>query len=938
MSLTIVTSGGLSAVNISDGYPTFSLKYFLPLYDPRIDTSIHSTTTTSATSALPLSGASLVSTTHNTLIGEKIWNFNGSTSAYIITDDNFHIYQDDGGTVIGTIDGYEDSTMLAATKVNLLSGAGGIFPLTKIVSGGTAPTISAINAVDGADWEWETAYDTTSANDNATLTLDRNNLWAGVTYTPSTSDLDPLSATAALFKCVIPNTAGDFQFNKVALYVQKVNPDGTNDLTEDPILFGVAVLNNRITIGNDTESIQSFELDVKLQFQVAGQANNNTVYYDTDYWYKLPAQVSSPYGLFAAGDVAIGTSGIGGSWNPNAKLHLTDNQKPQLILSRNYVDNEARFEVIDNGGLRITTSAGANDPLLMVGPGTCATGIYSIAMGVNTSATGQRAIAMGNGTSASGNNSLAVGNFPIAQGNNSLATGSGTYAIGNKSTAMGEATSAIGERSVAIGTSAIAIGSQSTAMGEQTSAFGERSVAMGYQSSAFGSTTISLGDNTIARGNQSVAMGRFTRANGNNSFAIGSAAIANGLRSTAMGEQTSAVGDNSFAVGNLVKANGTNSVAMGNSTRANGNNSLATGSGSIADGTKSTAMGESTSAIGESSLATGSGTKANGDKSTAMGNGTRANGNNSFASGSGSIATGNKSTAMGESTSAYGESSFAIGISTTADNIGSVAMGTNSHSSGQYAFAAGSYTNATGSFSTSLGQSTKATGSQSFAIGYNTSALGAKSTAMGETTSASGEWSTTFGQDTTASGQWSTAFGYTTSASGNVSMAIGRNSVASNGGEFTYANGNLVENGDAQVSNIVMCDDYTGGGGSDTTIPTINNIATQGFLPLPGRSYYVIVEFIAVGSTASEERIAGTYAQLVKVGSGGALYNDDGTALAVNNGSFITTAGNVMSFTTTACGLTPLDSNTRIGFQAKFNATYTGYSVAHMRFITVKNT
>lgn len=812
MSLTIVTSGGLSAVNISDGYPTFSLKYFLPLYDPRIDTSIHSTTTTSATSALPLSGASFVSTTHDSLVGEKIWNFDGSTSAYIITDDNFHIYQDDGGTVIGTIDGYEDSTMLAATKVNLLSGAGGIFPLTKIVSGGTAPTISAINAVDGADWEWETAYDTTSANDNATLTLDRNNLWAGVTYTPSTSDLDPLSATAALFKCVIPNTAGDFQFNKVALYVQKVNPDGTNDLTEDPILFGVAVLNNRITIGNDTESIQSFELDVKLQFQVAGQAANNTVYYDTDYWYKLPAQVSSPYGLFAAGDVAIGTSGIGGSWDPNAKLHLTDNTKAQLILSRDYVDNEARFEVLDNGGLRITTSAGANDPLLMVGPSTCATGSDSIAMGFNTSATGTFSLAMGTGT--------------LANNTNSTAIGTGTSATGVASTSMGQNTKATGNRSTAMGQSTSATGSQSVAMGSFTSAFGDYSTAMGYY--------------------------------------------------------TSANGDNSFSVGNSVRTSGTNSVAMGN--------------------------------------------------------GTRANGSNSFATGSGSIATGNKSTAMGESTSAFGESSFAIGISTTADSIGSVAMGTNSHSSGQYAFAAGSYTNATGSFSTSLGQSTKATGSQSFAIGYNTSALGAKSTAMGETTSASGEWSTTFGQDTTASGQWSTAFGYTTSASGNVSMAIGRNSVASNGGEFTYANGNLVENGDAQVSNIVMCDDYTGGGGSDTTIPTINNIATQGFLPLPGRSYYVIVEFIAVGSTASDERIAGTYAQLVKVGSGGALYNDDGTALAVNNGSFITSAGNVMSFTTTACGLTPLDSNTRIGFQAKFNTTYTGYSVAHMRFITVKNT
>ena len=374
MSLTIITSGGLSAANVTQGYPTFSIKYFLPIYDHTIDSGIHSTGE-GFTSAAPLSGASLVSTTHDTLVGEKIWNFgSGATSAYIVSDDDFRVYEDGGDDSVAN--NYSGSTQSKSTRTNMVSGTDGIFPISQILSGSASPSVLVDNAA-GANFTWTNMDVVPGSSVNQNLVLNRSNLWNTASYAPVETNTDPSERTTAHFICNIPNTAGDFKFNKVALYIQEVDMNGTAT-SEQPKLFGVSVLNNVVSI-LDNGGVDAFDLHVKLQFTANNTGTPKNIFYDTDYWNKLPASVSSPYGLFSSGDVAIGTSGIGGSWNPKAKLHLTDNQKPQLTLSKTYTGDEAVFEMKSDGSLGIATSLSAGT--LAVGPNTVASGEESVAFG-----------------------------------------------------------------------------------------------------------------------------------------------------------------------------------------------------------------------------------------------------------------------------------------------------------------------------------------------------------------------------------------------------------------------------------------------------------------------------------------------------------------------------------------------------------------------------
>ncbi len=893
MSLTIVTSGGLSAVNISDGYPVFSVKYFLPIYDQSIDPVIHSTDNSIVTSAVPLSGASLVSTTHNTLTGEKIWNFDTSTSAYIISDDNFHMYKDTGGSF--SLNTYTNSTMSNSTTVNLLSGADGIHPLSDIVSGNETPTITSANAVDGSNFIWSTTPNATvSANNNNVLALNYQNLWDGVSYTPSTNDLDPLSATAALFHCTIPNSSGDFKFNKVALYVQKVLPTGASDTNEPPILFGVSVLNNTIEVTNDVDGVQNFTLDVKLQFSV-DNLTTNTVYYDSDYWYKLPPAVSSPYGLFAVGDVAIGTSANNGSWNPNAKLHLTDSEKPQLILSKTYHSDQAVFEMQDNGGLRITTSAGG--PLLSVGLETSAIGNYSIASGQETSASGTHSFASGYQTLAGGDQSFTFGTFTSADGRRAVSFGNTTRASGANSIASGYQSEAHGEASYALGYQTTARGYYSTALGQKTSAVNVGCVAMGRETSAIGNYSTALGKTTQANGDHSLAGGFETCAVGDESFTFGKSTTAFGHRATAFGNTTRAYGVNSLTQGINTYAYAPQSVAFGDDVRvgietvgeafntlAIGKNNWARGNQTIMGGSNNNTTDTSHNSLiaGEDNRIGSDGTNKNAfivgqdnkvfaSQTAIMGSENLAYGQNSFVGGFGSqtgligsansTATGVNSIAFGSNVNAYGAQSFVFGKSSLASNDESIAFGLNNRSEGiqsavfgssvtaegEQSFAIGSGSTAKGNKSFAGGSGSISNGNMSFAFGNQCVATGIGSQSFGDGTITTGNYSQAFGENNQALAGHAQAFGENTIASANYSHTFGKDVSASNRAEFAYGTGKFTGgtgSGHAQVSRVTMSDELATAGSSFTL--TINNITANGFKPLAGTVGMAKIDLIIV--------------------------------------------------------------------------------------------
>ena len=77
----VLTEHGLSAI-ATQPWPQIAIKYFVPIYDERIDTNIHAYNT-AYTSAMPLSASITSADTNNTVYGEIIYNRSNEITSYI---------------------------------------------------------------------------------------------------------------------------------------------------------------------------------------------------------------------------------------------------------------------------------------------------------------------------------------------------------------------------------------------------------------------------------------------------------------------------------------------------------------------------------------------------------------------------------------------------------------------------------------------------------------------------------------------------------------------------------------------------------------------------------------------------------------------------------------------------------------------------------------
>ncbi len=352
-----VTSAGINNINTSNLEPIFAIKYFLPLYDQRVDPNIHTDPLSNETSAIYTSGANVEPLNHDTMIGEKLFNLENSTSAYSFSLNSDFVYNIDGAST--STSGITDTTQSQSTFINLLNG----LPMSDVVSGDSP------EAIGGGDFTFESSILSASGAPDAIPSVDREYLYDQVRYNPVTSGSGSIRGT---FKCVIPNSVGDFKFNKIALYLQRLDNQGNIIIGSDPLVFGVVTLNQVVTKSKfgSSNTIQQFELDVELDFFLNTSGGTNTAFFTTDDWVRVPIGLnpsSATQGLFFANDVAIGTSAGGdGSWNARAHLHVTDDQKAQLRLSNNYDLNAADFLVDSDGLLNIDTSA-SNHSLVSLG-------------------------------------------------------------------------------------------------------------------------------------------------------------------------------------------------------------------------------------------------------------------------------------------------------------------------------------------------------------------------------------------------------------------------------------------------------------------------------------------------------------------------------------------------------------------------------------------
>ena len=224
-----ITSAGLQAITSAGQIgPYFSVKYFVPFYDPRFDKNI-TNDMYGFTSAINISALNLTSATSNTLAGEKIYA--SIVDQYSLSNPTY-IYQQNGmGVIVDGASGVLQSKQAKLDRVNLLKGK----PSLQCVS---ATSISASNSSAFGSFTLTNAYNVSGSrlstyNPLSATPYPTSAFFRVQSYSPKA--IGSTSATGQ-YKCRIPASNGSFKFNGLALYVAKVDQYGFDAPTVSPIL------------------------------------------------------------------------------------------------------------------------------------------------------------------------------------------------------------------------------------------------------------------------------------------------------------------------------------------------------------------------------------------------------------------------------------------------------------------------------------------------------------------------------------------------------------------------------------------------------------------------------------------------------------------------------------------------------------------------------
>lgn len=817
-----ITSAGLKAVTSAGVHgPYFAIKYFLPIYDYRIDKTI-SREISGTTSATSISALNLVSATHTTLFGEKLFK-NGN---YTTSNNSFLYWNSNMGTLVNGTNLNVPSRQSVSTDVTFESGK----PLSIVVSGSnfevpskgffnisgthqySAGEVSTFNPLSGSNWPLSAFYRV-----------------AG--YTPNVNGLTSATGT---FNCRIPPSNNSFKFNGLALYAVKVDGNGFDDYGNgssfafNPTLISVVLFDQAQYISNTAGGINDFSISVDLGFDwniVSSGASATPIYVQTDNWTKLPTSTStSAYGLAYDGDVVLSNSAIAGSYMPRAKMTIIDPYQVQLRLG-NDNDRFSTFRTIrfannligpvpnnsDRAVLAIDTSC-PEDSLLQLGYACSAIGVKSVAIGCYSSATGFD----------EGPNPHVDGGYSVAIGVRNYSAGFGDFTIGKDCSAIGYLNFAGGESSIAK-YSYYADNEQNGlnfAYGKFVSAISRDSANANFDYTELGDifaedesygSNIAFGVKTLANGGLSFAHGSNVSATGVNAFGLGYKNLSKGHFSFVGGINSYTNSDIDFVFGSGISANSPLSFGYGRNIllgEDNYNSSFNIG------------IGDNLSAIGHKAIAIGSRVVANGLNAIGIGQNysseyTYATGQNSLSIGLQTSALGKYSISIGQYNLSNNTGSISIGSSIKSLGYYSVGLGDSNSAVGNYSFAGNYLTSAFGTASTSFGYKTLANGNYSFVIGQSSSAIGIGSFAGGFMSSANGNYSFAFGNQSKADFNDSVALGHSSKALYERSVAIGY------GAETSQENEIVIGSCDSVVTLKGSKINIGGGCGSDITIPGI---------------------------------------------------------------------------------------------------------------------
>ncbi len=581
-----LTSAGLNATVTAGALgPSFSPKYFLPIYSPTWDKLIRQGTSGTSTSAVNINSLGLWNATDNTLDSAKIEKI-FADKTYTISDKIF-VYYVNGVGVSGS-DAQFSSSQNAISEVNLLNNK----PLSLGISASSYNYTSngLITPTGRYDFAQNQVMDITQFNPISGSNPPLSAYYRVASYSPSVEN----EKTKGIFKCRIPASNSSFKFNGIALYLTKTDINGFDDngfgvsmFNFKPVLFAIVLFDQAQFKDSSVGGLNDYEINVELSFDydtINATNSGNPVYIETNYWTKLPTSTTtSAYGLNYDGDVVISTSAINDSWNPRAKLTVVDNQKEQLRLSNDKIrftdfrtkrfswDGGISSDQNDRAVLDIDTSC-PEDSLIQIGKDVFATGVKSIALGCETSAVGYKPFVTIFDPSLDGG-------YTFAQGVESIAGGFGSVAMGQSCSAIGFLNHAYGKDSIAGSLDENVLDGYDLNTREREGlnfAFGKGVSALSIddQGSVNSNYYGSFIDRDQNRGGN-IAFGYRTLANGGVSFATGIETSATGYMSKAEGYKTLASGVNSIAFGDSVSATQRGSIVFGyNSKNLNVNSVL----------------------------------------------------------------------------------------------------------------------------------------------------------------------------------------------------------------------------------------------------------------------------------------------------------------------------------------------------------------------------
>lgn len=328
MPNVMITQTGLDFIkNAHDVGPIIWLKWFVPVYDDRIDPTVR----TSSTEGVTLSSFSQVANDGflRTLpYGEIIWSNSGfsleGAGHYLISANDFSDPL------------MQNSYQKTLVATNLYNGQ----TLSNQISANIWNAVTSANAL--YNWSGPGGIPVTAISQTSAF-------WRSGDYYP-VFDTSAESKLRGNVKCIINNNNGNFKFNKIALYASQ-------SANSDIAFFGEAYLSNPTVVSDLEIGFSQFEFDVQIDLSGVDATWDNIFYSSSaDYW------SHSPGGLYFPNRIGVGQFD-GNTYEISATMQLRyargdrDNGIPLLRLDYDNdkyttIDqkNSSTKVVIGNGG------------------------------------------------------------------------------------------------------------------------------------------------------------------------------------------------------------------------------------------------------------------------------------------------------------------------------------------------------------------------------------------------------------------------------------------------------------------------------------------------------------------------------------------------------------------------------------------------------------